>query len=75
MNGFSSSSSCCWGAGKLSLNGNGVALETGSSGDSGGVALIMSTSSYCPVTIATSLEPNWGISAAVEAFQVILRAS
>jgi hypothetical protein len=73
MNGFSSSSSS-WGVGKLSSDGNGVALPTGSSEGGGGVTLMMSILSCCPVTTVTSLRPNWGISV-IEARRVILIAS
>jgi hypothetical protein len=71
MNRFSSSK----GVGKLSSDGAGVALTTSSSGVGGGVALMISISSCCPVTTATSLGPNRGISVAVEAPRIILIAS
>jgi hypothetical protein len=61
MNRFSSSSSSSssfWGVGKLSSDGNGVTLLTGSLKGSGGVTLIINILSYCPIIIVTSLGLN-----------------
>ena len=63
------------GVSKLSSDGKSVALVTDSSGGGGGVALMMSISSCCPAITATSLGPNWGISAAINALWVILITS